>query len=347
MIPEGPVVVIGAGPSGLAAAACLSARGVACRVLDPSGEPGGAYREMYRGIMLASPRVLDALPGLPLPSGGEYVSAGEYRDYLLRYASHHGITVTKAAAERVTRDGPAFRVEAGGEPMRAPAVVVATGMWSFPIVPPVAQGATVPVIHARAWRGPEAHAGERVLVVGGGSSAVEIAEQAAGAGRRVWVAARSGIKVLPRKLLGVDVHFWVAPLAKLPTWMDRRRCERPPTLPATDLGFSAFRRSGAITVRPALRAVEGAEARFADGSAATVDLVVLATGFRFDTPFVPAEVARAPGGHLLAKDGESVSWPGLFVIGAPCAVGFESEFLRGAARDAERIAASIAARERA
>jgi putative flavoprotein involved in K+ transport len=337
-------VIIGGGPAGLAAAACLSRRGVPYRVLDTRGEPGGAYRDIYGAIVLASPRAIDALPGLPLPAGGDYVTVGEYRAYLGRYAEHHRIAVDKATVTAVAREGRAFRVDTDTETMTAPAVVVATGLWSFPVVPALAGTPAVPVIHACAWRGPEAHPGERVLVVGGGSSAVEIAEHSARAGRVVFVAARRPIKTMPRNLLGVDVHYWVAPLARLPTWLDRRRCERPPTLPATDLGFSALCRSGAIAVRPALQAVEGSVARFAGGATEVVDLVVLATGFRHEAPFLPPEVARAPAGHVQAREGESVSWPGLFVLGAPCAVSFESEFLRGAARDAEIVAGKIAAR---
>jgi putative flavoprotein involved in K+ transport len=299
---------------------------------------------MYGGIELASPRAIDALPGLPIPGGGPYVTAGEYRVYLERYADHHRIPVTRATVQAVARAGRAFEVRTDGGTRTAPAVVVATGLWSFPVMPAIAGEPAIPVIHARDWRGPEAHPAERLLVVGGGSSAVEIAEQVARAGRRVRVASRRPIKLVPRTLLGVDVHYWVAPLARLPTWIDRGRCERPPTLLATDLGFSELCRSGAIAVRPALRAVEGKVARFADGTSEVVDLVVLATGFRHEAPFLPAEVAREPAGHVSARNGESVSWPGLFVLGAPCAVTFESEFLRGVARDAEVVAGRIAAR---
>jgi putative flavoprotein involved in K+ transport len=315
-------------------------------VLDRLGVPGGAYLEMYAGIELASPRVFTALPGLPLAAKGTYVTAGEYADYLSAYAEHHRIAVTRATVEGLSREGRSYRVRTEAETLVARAVVVATGMWSFPVVPDLAAGATVPVLHAHEWRGPEAHPGERVLVVGGGTSGVEIAEHTARAGRRVWISARSPVNLVPRSVLGIDVHHFVVPLAKLPTWVAPGRCARPPTLPATDLGFSAMRRAGAITVVPALTRIEGRVAHFAGGASEVVDVAILATGFRHDAPFVPAEVARAPGGHLLAKGGESVSWPGLFVLGAPCVVGFDSEFLRGVAQDAELVAGKIERRAR-
>lgn len=334
------VLIIGGGPAGLAAGACLSKRGVPFRILDREGEPGGAYRQMFAGIVLASPVAFSALPGLPLPEHTEYVSAGEYAAYLRRYADHHRLSLTRATVDRVEREGAGFVVHAGGEAMRAPAVIVATGMWSFPVKPDL--GTTARVIHARDFQGPGAHQEPRVLVVGGGASAVEIAEVLARAGRPVVISARSGVQLMRRKLLGVDLHWFGVPLQKLPLSLIRGRCERPPTLPATDLGFSSLKKSGAIVERPGIRSVSGATFRFTDGTEETFDLVILSTGFRYDTPFLPAEVARAPGGHLATREGESVSWPGLFAIGAPCATEVFSEFLQGVARDAPKIADRLA-----
>jgi hypothetical protein len=92
---------------------------------------------------------------------------------------------------------------------------------------------------------------------------------------------------------------------------------------------------------PAVARWDGRRATFADGAQATCDLVVAATGYRFDTPFLPDEVARAPGGHLRARRCQSVSWPGLYVLGTPCSGRLDSPFLRGMARDAETIARRI------
>ena len=61
-----PVLVVGAGPAGLATAACLRERGVPSLVLDKRGIPGGAYNEMHDGLTLSSPTALNALPGYPL-----------------------------------------------------------------------------------------------------------------------------------------------------------------------------------------------------------------------------------------------------------------------------------------
>ncbi len=91
-------------------------------------------------------------------------------------------------------------------------------------------------------------------------------------------------------------------------------------------------------MRGAVTRFDGAAAQFADGGRQEFDAVVLATGYRFAVPFLPAEVARAPAGHPLADEGESRSWPGLYFVGMPCERTLASEFLRGIREDAPVVA---------
>jgi putative flavoprotein involved in K+ transport len=347
---ETTCIVIGAGPAGLAAAACLRRERVPFRLLDRAGVAGGAYREIYGRITLASPAVLDSLPGMPLQANGEYVTAGEYREYLRRYAEHVGAEIEAAEVREVRRDderGGGFVVDAGDRVWRARFVVVATGMWSHPVTPRVRglDGCGVPFKHARDWRGPDAATRGPLLIVGAATSAVEIAEEAATAGVPVTLAVRSRLHVARQTFLGRDVHHWVGPVAGLPSWVAPGHCANRPTLPGTDRGFSRLRAAGRISVRPALLRLEpGGLAHFADGHAARFAEIVAATGYAFATPFLPATVARAPAGHLLAHHTESVSWPGLFTVGSPCAARLDSEFLRGMPRDAATAARAISAR---
>jgi hypothetical protein len=149
----------------------------------------------------------------------------------------------------------------------------------------------------------------------------------------------------PETLLGRDVHHYVGPLERLPPWLARGYCAHRPTLPGTDRGFSRLRAEGRITVRPGIaRLGLNGRATFVDGTSATFGCIVSATGYRFETPYLPPEVQRAPAGHVVARHNESRSWPGLFVVGAPCANRLDSEFLRGVARDARLVARAIAAR---
>jgi len=343
-------LIIGAGPAGLATAACLREAGVPFLLVDRAGAPGGAYRALSTRITLASPAVLDSLPGLPLECPTTYVDVGAYRAYLARYAQHAQLQVTAAEVAAVARAGGGFVARLAAPPeISARVVVVATGMWSSPRLPdtPGLDRRDVPVLHARDWPGAAGlvPAAGALLVIGGATSAVEIAEEAARAGVRVTVAARRKIRLTPATLLGRDVHHVIGPLERLPPWLARGYCSRLPTLPATDRGFARLRAEGRVEVRPQVVALDpGGRARFSDGSTGNFDAVVVATGYTFATPFLPPEVARAPAGQLVARHNQSVSWPGLYVVGAPCANRVDSEFLRGIARDAPLVARAIAAR---
>lgn len=336
------VVVLGAGPAGLAAAAALGRRGVTARLLDRSGLPGGAYRTMFEGITLASPSSLDGLPGLPFVSRDEYPKAGELHAYLQSYAEHHALSVERREVLRVERVERGFVVVCADGPIDAELVVVATGMWDFPRRPALSLAAPGrAVLHARDWRGPDAHPEEHILVVGSATSAVEIAESIARTGRTVTLSARSRLQLVPNKLLGLDVHHWIGPLERLPAWLTPGQCDRTPTLPATDAGFSKLRAQGLVRVAPGIERVDDERVHFVDGTSAPFELVITATGYTHATPFLDDSVARATGGHLVARRCESVSWPGLFVIGSPCASGLASPYLRGIGPDAELIARRI------
>jgi putative flavoprotein involved in K+ transport len=346
------VLVVGAGPAGLATSHALTERGIGHRLVDRRGRTGGAYLDIYEQTELASPARFTALPGLAVDVAGEYVRAGEYRDYLERYAQRFGIEAERAEVRAIEarKQGFADRgfevtfIDSPPEPYRA--VVIATGMFDHPVVPAIAASLTCPVLHSRDWRGPTQHAGSRVLVVGGATSAVEIAEECAELGVDVTVSARSGVHITRQRYLGRDLHAWLGPLERLPLVFARRFCERRPTLPAQDRGFRAHLRHHRIRVRGAIeRVAAAAEGRdritFAEGDTLVPDVVVLATGFRHATPFLPAEVERTPAGHPRVRDGQSVSWPGLYFVGAPCGRGLDSEFLRGFEQDARLVAARL------
>jgi putative flavoprotein involved in K+ transport len=320
----GSVLIVGAGPSGLACAACLKQRGVRAAVVDRYGVPGGAYRRMYPGIMLASPVRYTALPGLQPQVAGEYITAAQYRDYLGDYAAHHGLRVRRATVTRVQRGTDGFRVSFKGEQEDYGAVIVATGMFDFPRRPRLEGHAQLTVLHSSEWRGPASLPGPRLLIIGGATGAIEIAEECARAGLLPVVSLRSKLKIAPQRFLGRDLHDYITlPLKWLPRGLARAYCQGRQSLPGTDLGFRDYQRRGLITLRGAVSRVEGKSVVFAGGAREEFDALVTATGHGFDTPFLAPEAAHAPGLHR---------------VGARCAHRLSSEFLYGIADDAQRVA---------
>jgi len=229
MAENAPVLVIGAGPAGLAAGACLKREGVPFRLVDRRGLTGGAYNHIYPGITLASPTRYAGLPGLQLRTRGEYVTVPEYRAYLERYAVHHQLHAERAEVRFIERQGHDFLVRfADAAPAVHRAVVVATGMYDHLVRPdipglpadaPEAPGRPA-VVHAHDWPGPASFRGRRLLVIGGGTSAVEIAEECGRAGLPVVVSSRSKLWFTPQRILGRDIHDWAYLfLERVPRWL--------------------------------------------------------------------------------------------------------------------------------
>jgi cation diffusion facilitator CzcD-associated flavoprotein CzcO len=200
---------------------------------------------------------------------------------------------------------------------------------------------SIPVIHAAQWiTERHARAGTRVLVVGGATSAVEIAEHCARRGCVTTVAARR-LALGPQTIFGIDPSVAVLPL--LAHLRPRRFCGGA-TVPAGDRGFAELRKRGALAVHREPTRIDGNVATLADGHRCEIDLVVLATGYRHEAPFLPGDLARTPRGLARCRDNESVSHRGLFVVGSPCARSAASQYLYGIARDAEAVARVIAMR---
>ena len=189
------VVVVGAGPGGLAVAASLADRGVRALVVDRAPHVGSSWRGHYDRLHLHTPRRWSGLPGFPIPGGfGQWVARDDVVHYLEAYAAHHrldlrlgsGVTrIDRAGASVDTRHEPDDAGASGrwvvhledGSTVEAGHVVVATGSSHTPVTPgwPGLDGFTGEVVLARDYRNGRPYAGRDVLVVGSGNTGMEIA----------------------------------------------------------------------------------------------------------------------------------------------------------------------------
>lgn len=350
------VLIIGAGVSGLAVAKCLNDLDVSTVLVDRHGEPGGAYRRMYSSIQLTSPAGYLRLPGARNLRAAKYVTAGEYSSYIAAYADRYNLRPRRRVVTSVRRDGSAFWVtfDDGAPSQKYSAVVVCAGMFDNPHMPTVSglPPARFPhehatrVIHASSWRGPTSHSTKRLVIVGSGVSAVEIAEECVRAGLFPILSTKTAsIALAPQRVLGIDPRNLVYPLLRrAPMWSVRRQCSNGWQHRGIDRGFAQYRRQGLLDIRSTIRAVRDRCVMFDDGSSAEVDVIVFATGYRFDTPFLPGDLPRAHQGIPQLRRGQSVAWPGLFFLGVPCAYTAGSDFVHGIAADAPMAAQQIHSR---
>ena len=176
-------IVIGAGQAGLAMGYYLAQRSKNFVILDGAPEVGQAWRSRWDSLVLFTPSQFDGLPGLPFPAASDtYPTKDEVADYLGIYAKTFELPVTtNNPVLSVSRSPAGYFVETPSDTHEASVVVVATGPFQQPVIPSVSADLdpTVHQVHSADYRNPEMLPGPRVLVVGGGNSGCQIAEDLA------------------------------------------------------------------------------------------------------------------------------------------------------------------------
>ncbi|MGQ7788974.1 flavin-containing monooxygenase, partial [Nesterenkonia sp. K-15-9-6] len=205
------VAVIGAGQAGLALGYYLAEAGVDFRLLEAASKVGASWARRWDSLRLFTPAQYNSLPGFAFPGDPwKYPGKDEVAAYLAMYAERYALPVHLDT--RVTKlNGAAgdFRLHfASGEPLKARAVVVATGAFGSPFVPALANRLDPQVlqIHSEEYRNPSQLRGEDIAVVGGGNSGFQIALELANNGMRVSLSEGVRLRNLPQRILGVVGH---------------------------------------------------------------------------------------------------------------------------------------------
>jgi len=334
-------IVIGGGQSGLAAAYYLQSERFRFLILESGERTVGSWPRYYDSLKLFSPAKYAALPGVPFPGDPDrYPLKREVIEYLEEYRERFGFpTATGETVVRVGKDGGAFIVRtAKGSRYKAKALVSATGSFHAPNAPafPGQEAYRGRLLHASEYSSPEGFEGLRVIVVGAGNSAVQIAAELANTAD-VTLATREPVRFLPQRVLGKDVHYWVDV-----TGFDRlpigRWLKRPPGTDVLDLG--EYRRaiaSGKPDRRELFVRFTTDGVVWKDGAEETVDAVVFATGYRHRAEYLSGLGALDAEGVPLQTNGVSRAVKGLYFVGIPWQRSHASATLRGVGRDAAYV----------
>ena len=355
------VVIVGAGPAGLAAAATLRARGIDATIIE-RGRVGEPWRGRYDRLHLHTIRSLSHLPGYRIPPDfGRWVARDQFVQYLEQYAAHHHLEPRFGVeATRIDRDDGIWSVRTNAGTMPARVVVVATGYTRLPHLPRWPGTFAGPMVHSVEYRNPQPYRDQDVLVVGAGNSGTEIAvDLAQGGAARVRIAVRTPPNILRRDVKGFPIQLLGIVFRRLPPrLLDQlflvlertttpelsgyglprpsapfSQFRRTGTVPIFDVGFIDAVRSGAIEVVPGVAALEGQAVVLADGSRVFPDAVVAATGYH---PGLGRLV-----GHLTAigEHGIPSPQPRLHFIGMRLPI---SGFLHEVGMDARQLAGNVA-----
>jgi dimethylaniline monooxygenase (N-oxide forming) len=354
------VCVIGAGSSGIASCQVLNARGIAFDCFEKGSEVGGNWRfendnEMssaYRTLHINTSRGLMAYKTYPMPEDyPDYPNHFQIAAYFDDYVDHFGFREKIRFQTQVIGVEPvdgewAVTVETrdgNRETHRYRAVLVANGhhwdpRWPEPAFPG-SEGFEGEQIHVHYYREPDVLRGKRVLVLGIGNSATDIAVEASRIADQTFLAMRRGAYIMPKYLNGKPTDeaasklLTLMPLAVqrfvlarmlgmtagdmtaygLPK-PDHKLLEAHPTVSAELLSRLGH---GDIAVKPNIdRFGGGRSVRFVDGSAEEIDLVIYCTGYRITFPFFDETVISARDNRLpLYRRVASVEHPGLYFIG--------------------------------
>ncbi|CAN5736854.1 NAD(P)-binding domain-containing protein [soil metagenome] len=326
------VAVIGAGAAGLCAAKNLLARGVETVVYELGSCIGGLWvynndngiGPAYKSLHLNSEAAVTAYKDFPFPADGPlYPDHSQVRAYLEAYAQRldivRHIRFNSKVADIAPNDGGWTVTLADGTQSQFDAVVVGSGHQGLPSHPGWKDQFTGEYLHSHSYRVPEPFRDKRVLVVGMGNSAVDIASDICTVTKSTTISARSPVLVMPRMLFGVPTSRVLGKLEKkwMP-WPVRRtirevltgivhgRMERwgfvtpksrthPTSHPALMAHFVWDR----IKAKPGIESVSGNVVKFVDGTSEAYDAVIAGTGYAVDLPFLRPEL-RPLEGHKLA-----------------------------------------------
>ncbi|KJL46099.1 putative oxidoreductase CzcO [Microbacterium hydrocarbonoxydans] len=304
-------VVIGAGQAGLSTSYHLSRLGIRHVVLDADDEPGGAWRHRWDALTMRDVHGVAELPGEAAPPRDSQRANIAVPAYFAAYEKTHRLPIVRPVrADRVDDDGGVLVVHAGEREWRTKTLVNATGTWTHPFLPhyPGMETFLGEQLHTVDYPGPEHFIGKRVLVVGGGASAVQFLGALAPLTQVSWVTRREPV--------WRDDDFTPEAGAAAVALVEQRVAQglppqsvvsvtglmlRPQEREAERLGVYAAR-------RPMFERIEPDGVRWADGSFERVDAILWATGFRPAVGHLaPLHLRSAAGGIQLDRHGRGTT----------------------------------------
>ena len=371
VVSDAPAVIVGAGPAGLAVAACLGRAGVPFVLLEQSPSIGSRWRSRYDRLHLHTAKEYSALPYLPYPAAyPRYPSRDQVVEYLERYRAHFAIDARLGErVTRVARSGGDWVVTTSATSYRTRNVILCTGRSDIPYRARWQGDDHFPgrILHSAEYANGASFAGQRVLVIGIGNSGAEIAIDLVEHGARPDISIRSAVNVVPRDFLGRPIQRTSILISPLPlrvrdaigrftsrlvfgdlTKLGMPRATEGPVsqiarrgrIPVIDVGTVALVRARRIGVRGDVQRLEGDRVVFADGTAERFDALVLATGYRTGLAQLSAEIAGVLGPSGVPAGVTDAALPGIFFVGYQTP---PTGLLRQIALDAERAARLIAA----
>jgi putative flavoprotein involved in K+ transport len=349
-------VIIGGGQAGLAMGYHLAKRGQVFVILDANKRVGDAWRNRWDSLRLFTPARYAGLPGLRFPARGDsFPTKEQTADYLADYAQQFHLPVrNEISVDRLAKEGDRFVMTAGQQRFESENVVVAMSNYQVPRVPSFACELAPDIVqlHSHEYRNPSQLREGGVLVVGVGNSGADIAVEVVRS-HPTWISGKeSGHIPFPiesavsRFFLVRLVRFMGHHILTVRTPIGRKL--RPQLLtkatPLVRVKPHELTDAG-ITRVPRVTGVKNGLPLLADGRTPDVKNVIWCTGYHHGFPWIDLPIF-GENGEPAHDRGVVEKVPGMYFVGLHFLYSMTSATLLGVGRDAERIAGTIAARNR-
>jgi putative flavoprotein involved in K+ transport len=339
-------IIIGGGQAGLSMGYHLSKIHEDFIILDAGGRVGDSWRRRWDSLHLFTPAQFDSLPGFKLPSGrGSYPSKDEMADYLERYSKRFELPIRlNVKANRLLKIQAGFEISTNEGPLTCDRVVVATGTNRVPRVPDFAKELDDSIfqIHSSQYTNPDSLPSGKVLVVGAGTSGVEIAIELSGT-RQTLISGNPTFHIPDAVFRYAGRLYWWfgSNILTVRTPVGRKAKEKilKGGGPLVNVSVEDLEASGAERL-PRMAGVENGQPKMEDGRLIPVSSVVWATGFKPDFSWIDLEVTDQAGWPLTNR-GLSTTIEGMSFLGMLFQYGLTSGLAGGVGRDASYISKHI------
>lgn len=318
-------LIIGAGPCGLAMARHLKAHNIPYVQVDSNEDIGGNwFNGVYKGVYTDACKDVMQYSDFPMPKAyPDFISGQQMYQYLSAYADHfslrEGIRFNTTLQTLKQNDNKTWRAlfEGSGDEEDFEGVIVCNGHhreMRWPELPGEFSGE---YLHAKQYKSPEQLHNKRVLVIGSGNSAADIACEAARVGLSSTLSFRDSPWIFPKTFMGVPlgrirvrnypnaIQRLLSKLLIRLTFGQHRHYHLPEPRhklfekhPTVSEELPYYLKHGRVNVKPEIASVSGQTVQFKDGSAQTFDLIVAATGYHLRFPFLEPSLARVEAQNL-------------------------------------------------
>ncbi|MDJ0688814.1 MAG: NAD(P)-binding domain-containing protein [Xenococcaceae cyanobacterium MO_188.B32] len=335
-------LIIGAGFVGLGMAQALKEAGILYDQVDASDRLGGNwYHGVYETAHIISSRKVTQFTNFPMPEDyPDFPSAQNMIDYINAFAAHFNLRENiefnrKVVYVRPVEDNLWEVTFAEGDRRIYKGVIMCNGHHWCKRFPKFEGEFKGEIIHSKDYKRPEQLKSKRVLVIGGGNSACDIAAEAARVGAKCVLSMRESVWFIPKTFAGIPVVDLIQ--GWMPEWFQRlmaygiirltfgkhknyglskpkhRIFEKHPTL---NNEVPYYIKHGRIIPKPGVQKLDGWAVEFVDGSREEFELIVCATGYYVAYPFLPPELQRVRGSVVECYGGSFLDdYKGLYYVG--------------------------------